>query len=422
MPITNDNIDTPRKSRPNISPVAFPIPTPLQASLTRSQRRRVWSTPEASSGSPLPSLGNAYEITQYPTQEPFYNRQIERYRLLPVVRDLLPKERVSKCQRLVVGESRSVEVRRTKADGKTFYKNLLCCNSVWTCPVCSAKISTRRQVELREAIDKAKSMNLVPYLLTVTVPHYSNQSLKTICSIFDRAYRKMQNRPTYKRYAERIGLRGTVKALEVTVNMEKEGNGWHYHRHVLMFCNANAESPNASIILELWRSACNTAGFSILPNEHGVSIENGERASNYVSKWGAEHEMTKSMIKKSNHGQSPWDLLRDFSETGDEDKARLFKEYAKEFKGKKQLIWSKGLRELLGMNEEMTDEEIAEQEAERESDFVCNISMREWRFILRHNLRGEVLREANIGGAIGVRDYLERKGYDYSYLNVGLEV
>jgi hypothetical protein len=40
--------------------------------------------------------------------------------------------------------------------------------------------------------------------------------------------------------------------------------------------------------------------------------------------------------------RTPWDLARDFQETGDCRSAELFREFARAFKGKKQLVWSRG--------------------------------------------------------------------------------
>lgn len=61
--------------------------------------------------------------------------------------------------------------------GKAFYKGLLVCGLLWTCPVCAAKISERRRVELAEALDNAKEQGLSVYLLTQTIRHGVGDSL-----------------------------------------------------------------------------------------------------------------------------------------------------------------------------------------------------------------------------------------------------
>ena len=92
---------------------------------------------------------------------------------------------------------------------------------------------------------------------------------------------------------------------------------------------------------------------------HGVDVRNGTYAAKYVSKWGLEEEVTKGHLKKGLNGSlTPFDLLRGCS-TNNHYKA-LFKEFADVFKGKQQLVWSKGLKELLGIKQ-VTDEELIEE-------------------------------------------------------------
>ena len=75
----------------------------------------------------------------------------ERWALKSVVNRLLSGERVSKCMVLrapIPGQSLApIEVHKGHTHGKAFYHGLMSCGSVWTCPICAAKIAERRRVE-----------------------------------------------------------------------------------------------------------------------------------------------------------------------------------------------------------------------------------------------------------------------------------
>ncbi|MBV6574955.1 rolling circle replication protein, Rep63 protein, partial [Acinetobacter baumannii] len=83
-----------------------------------------------------------------------------------------------------------------------------------------------------------------------------------------------------------------------------------------------------------------------------------------VSKWGIESELTKGHVKKGrNGGFTPFDLLQLslYNETiFEKDFGKLFQEFAIAMKGSRQLVWSRGLKALLDLDEK-TDEELAEE-------------------------------------------------------------
>ena len=60
----------------------------------------------------------------------------------------------------------------------------------------------------------------------------------------------------------------------------------------------------------------------------------------------------------------------------------LFKEFADVFKGKQQLVWSKGLKELLGIKQ-VTDEELIE-ETEKTSIEIRELPLKIWDLILKY--------------------------------------
>jgi hypothetical protein len=133
-----------------------------------------------------------------------------------------------------------------------------------------------------------------------------------------------------------------------------------------------------------------------IPSEaHGVSLDDGTYAAEYASKWGLEREMTKGHIKKARKGSTPFDLLRACLHDDDRRAAALFLEYAKAFKGKRQLVWSKGLKALFDLSDE-TDEEISAH-LDDQAVQLGKIELEDWRLILKFDVRGEVLELARHG-------------------------
>lgn len=65
---------------------------------------------------------------------------------------------------------------------------------------------------------------------------------------------------------------------------------------------------------------------------------------------------------------SAWDLLKMSMLEGGEQFGKLFQEFAISFKGRRQLVWSRGLKAMFGIGER-TDEELAEETEKTSVDF-----------------------------------------------------
>jgi hypothetical protein len=95
-------------------------------------------------------------------------------------------------------------------------------------------------------------------------------------------------------------------------------------------------------------------------------------------------------------GMTPFDLLRAYRDTNEQRFADLFREYSQAFRGKQQLKWSKGLRALLQLEPEITDEEAATSTDEMDT-LLAMIDTKLWDYIRKHNFRGKLLEAANLG-------------------------
>jgi hypothetical protein len=328
-----------------------------------------------------------------------------RWDLLKTVAKLLPKSRTAICHRRMIPKRSHVSVYRSNDNDSTFYGGLQICGSVWLCPLCSSKISTKRAIEIKTMMDTWKLRGGKILMVTFTFPHHFGQRLNLLYKKFSAVRRKQFfNSKTWRDWKELIGFRHSIAALEVNYGE----NGWHIHLHFVIFYmpGSDTKEPLASDLLSAWQSACVAEGLS-RPNEHGIVISDAEEAGSYISKWGMELELTKSCIKKGREGnRTPWDLLRDFKETGNIRSGELWKEYAKVFKGKQQLDVSPGMKKDLGLGLEKTDLRLVEektQHAKRLGSFRWD----EWQLILKHCAEGWVLEIAKYGGWEAVEKFMD---------------
>jgi hypothetical protein len=261
---------------------------------------------------------------------------------------------------------------------------------VWACPICAAKISERRRAELVEALAQAKRLGLDVKLLTLTIPHGLGDDLNAILAGLLKAWNKTTNGRVAAHLRDMLGLVGTIRAFEVTYGQ----NGFHPHFHVLLFLNKPwTDSGVKHAFTPVWQNACRLAGLPIPSDRHGVDVSDGTYAAKYASKWGLESEMTKGHTKKGKiGGMTPFDFLRSVFNL-DDDSPRyigLFNVYEKAFKGKRQLYWSNGLRKLLSLSAELSDEEIAATQEESAS-VLAALSLDQWRAIAHARAQSHVL-------------------------------
>ena len=314
----------------------------------------------------------------------------DRYRLKSAVNRLLIGSRTSKCCRWKV-PTQSVQVLHSAEHGKAFYAGLQVCASVWLCPVCAPKISERRRIELRGAMDEAERQGLSVMLMTLTVPHGLGDDLDGMLDRMMKAYADTSSNRAGKTARKAVGLCGTVRVLEVTHGR----NGWHPHFHVLLFLDGGMRPDEVkSILAPAWQNACEKRGLPRPSDEHGVDVRGGHDAAAYVSKWGLEHEMTKGHLKasRSAKGATPWSLLAEYQETRCKRSAALWMAYAGAFKGRRQLCWSKGLRERLAVVE-MDDEEIVAQE-DSAAVVLAELTDDQWRDVLTTRCEAALLQVA----------------------------
>ena len=336
--------------------------------------------------------------------------RVQRFALQSVARSILPESRTAKCLRIRAHDC-DVQVWKSKEHGTASYGGLQTCGSVWTCPVCAAKIAERRRVELLEAMELHKAQGGAVFLLTLTTPHQRGDVLAELLDQQGKALQSFLRDRKVKEVFKEMGHIGQVRALEVTHGRKSaRNNGWHPHFHILQFCYQKGNDTDrkdwAARLYMRWAFYCQKAGLGTPSYAHGIKLDDGTKASDYVTKWGLEDEMTKGHTKKAKAGgETPFDLLRAaLADRQDKQAAALFREFAECFKGKRQLSWSNGLKARFFVDEK-TDEELA---AEKDDAAVLLglLTPDQWRDVLKVDGRGVLLDIAAKGGWHNVQRYL----------------
>lgn len=336
-------------------------------------------------------------------------RRVERFALQSVARSILPTSRTAKCLRIRAFD-RDVQVWKSKEHKTASYAGLQTCGSVWTCPVCAAKIAERRRVELLDAMAMHKAAGGFVYLLTLTTPHQRGDVLSELQEQQGKALQGFLRDRKVKEVFEEMGYIGQVRALEVTHGRKGTNNGWHPHFHILQFCQVDgseADRKDWTVRLYLrWSVYCEKQGLGTPSFAHGIKLDTGDKASDYVTKWGLEDEMTKGHIKKAKAGgETPFDLLRAaLADKQDKQAMALFKEFAECFKGKRQLSWSNGLKARFYLDEK-TDDELANEKEDR-AVLLGLLSVDQWRDVLKVDARSTVLELAAHSGWDAVQTFL----------------
>jgi len=363
-------------------------------------------------------------------EESMITARLGRWRLQSVARDLLPDEAVSKCCRKRFAGFVSVKESPSKVP---HFGGLETCHSVWVCPICASKISERRREEIDVAVRIWHCLGGATVLLSLTLPHSIEQSLLEVLEGYQGSRRTLLNRKSWKTLSKSVGLKGSVRALEATYGL----NGWHLHSHEVLFLDGMCDTVLLTArILPLWQAACATE-YGRVPNGHGVKISGADDPDEYLaamsptievaesglsgscsesldkyraraaggdlltggaSRWTIAHEVARAHSKKSrvDSSDTPWDLLRRAAD-GATWAGALFIEWARSMKGRKHLLWSRGLRALMGLDAEKTDEEIANED-EAGSVLVGLITPAQWNRICSQEMRGEILAAAARGG------------------------
>ena len=351
------------------------------------------------------------------------------------------------CYCQYVPYTKDIDVLRHPETQRFNLSGLATCGSAAVCPVCESIISERRANELRSAFNQAKALNLHIQLLTFTIPHSFGDDIEDLRPKISSAQQQFFNGSPWKKKKDKYGIVAYCRSLECRYG----ANGWHPHFHFIVFSekplprtkllNKNATSKRWRKLdisqqsdewrwwLDRWSNMCEKVGLS-RPNEYGLDIRDGSMAYDYVCKYGLDgeklttdgkvkkaltwdmaDEVTKGNKKDGKSSYSPFQLLDVLGDSAADKKtkqsARIqFLKYARAMKNVPLLRWSKSAFEIFCFDD-VSDTELLKNNDE-ESKLVSQLTVFEWRCILKHASRDLFMQVVNSDvGAAGIRAYVD---------------
>jgi hypothetical protein len=346
----------------------------------------------------FPRLPKNVDVSKFTNDDIAILQRAVRWQRKKTIEWLLPNERASKCYRIRIKED--VSILYSSKLSRAHFGGLMVCGSIWICPVCAVKISERRRIEL----EGAKTEGLSMMMITVTLKHNATDKLKSLVDDLNEAWRFVTSGRGWQDIKMIYGIVASVTGREVTYS---KVNGWHPHLHILYYSKKSVEVLDEieikKFVYDRFIVALNRKGRTA-SFEHGVDIKTGRNLSaQYIVKtglgsWTLVSEVTKAHVKKA-RGEghmSPLQML-DFYANGDKFFGIKFIEYAHAMKGKRQLVYSRNARQILGLEEvEKTDEELA-TEQEEDAILLARITSEGWKVVMKMEKRFTILEVASTG-------------------------
>lgn len=314
--------------------------------------------------------------------------------------------RTAGCQHIPHGK---VHVHHSSEYNRAFFSGVQTCGSIWGCPVCAAKISERRRLEVEQAVEWAWQNGYQPVMVTLTFPHQYTDDLGDLLDQQSDALRRLRRGQPWAKAKKRWGYQGCIRALEVTHGQ----NGWHPHTHELWLVrrDVDAEGEMLPTIKRQWRSACERAGLLDRGDagfdQHAVDVKGNCSAGQYLAKqddashWGVDREIAKASSKGTRpgkrSGRHPFGLLAD-SLDGDERAGRLYVHFLRTVTDRRcrALLFSPGLKRRVGIDD-LDDIELAQEQRE-EAEVLGRLYAEDWRLVRSCKAQSAVLDAAELGG------------------------
>ncbi len=299
------------------------------------------------------------------------------------------------CGHVMTGDAVSM---RATDDGRVVLKGITTCGLAWECPVCQMTIKARRAEQIAQLVEWHGREGA--FLLTLTFRHGRGNDLRTARQGLANAWRGMTRGKPWKLFKERLGVRGTVRAMEVTHGP----NGWHPHLHVLFLCRPGWEAatmwdglPVQTWLADRWASMV----IRYLGPEHEPDPRYGTTTTacmdgQYLAKLGLEvsdpgrKEATKTEEGEADdQNRNPLEIARDLVDHGRRSDRELWRVYCQAMHGARQLTWSKGLRAVANIPDKTDAELAADEEAGQQTAHVLTVAGDDWRRIARKRIRVE---------------------------------
>jgi len=164
----------------------------------------------------------------------------------------------------------------------------------------------------------------------------------------------------------------------------------------------------------VWEKGLASKGYTALRDSGGLDIRvstdaTEQRLAEYFVKSLAVEATHGHAKEGKRHGRTPFQIANDHFVTGDDADLELWHEWEEDSRGRRQLTWSQGLREMAGLAaKEATDEELAAEDMGGE--VLLQLPAETWRVIRVTTAATDLLDVAETEGLTGAMRWLRVRG------------
>jgi hypothetical protein len=323
---------------------------------------------------------------------------------------------VASCRRGPISSASHVGLNCSHS-GHARYAALKTCGSVWACPQCSLRTWLKRANQLEALLPAVAKADHSATFLTLTMRHSRAQPLPMLWDALSSAWHRLNNDRHVKALRASMGWVGSVRRVEVTHGHA----GWHVHAHILE--TWEKPSPTGQRLAEgvygpldfvqtyetacfkAWSSGLLAQGLAAPRRGVGTDLrpldlsQSAREIARYVSARSTSRESVSLELSDAVGGKlakgsnrSPWQLLA-ASMAGDKEACRLWFAWEQGSKGRRALLWSKGIRDRY---EALTEDLDLDEPDERETTILA-LEEELWSKLLVTGCPGELLAVAETG-------------------------
>jgi hypothetical protein len=225
-------------------------------------------------------------------------------------------------------------------------------------------------------------------MVTLTMRHRRDHALDECWDALSDAWAAASGRSRGVRTAKQAaGVQGWVRRVEATWGAR---HGWHVHVHALVLLQAPGElDALGAAMYRAWELRLRKVGLTPIRDQGGLDVrllDSGQalaEVGNYVGK-GAYESSERAALELAGSGKlgragnlTPWGIL-DAARRGDRQAAALWAEWERASLGRRALTWSHGLRDELGLGDDVDDDDLVDDEPTSEVEVVAVWAREDW--------------------------------------------
>jgi hypothetical protein len=265
------------------------------------------------------------------------------------------------------------------------------------------------------------------FFVTFTLRHTPKMTLSEVWDALSGSWKNFLGGKGWINLKSRFNLAGFVRAVEITQGK----NGWHVHAHTVFFIQPNTEIDSeafANHLYSRWATAVNSQGFE------------SERAAFDVKRTYSDSPLARYLSKNGNAGlgfevasgatkssRTPFAILYELTASGQTECSCngpklpahrcnycLWREWEETATGRRQLSWSKGMRDLVDF--EPVDQDT--DDLSFDSVPVIAVSVGSWQWLVRLSIVTDFYDALETHGIDAGVEYLRQRNLIYQRLKI----